>query len=113
MVARRALTLALVLNCAAAAHILAQSSEAHTERPRLRAAQRTSAVIIDGRIAEEAWLSAPAAADFRQQDPREGEPATQLTKVRILYDDEALYIAVSMFDDGDVRSRLSRRAEAA
>ena len=32
--------------------------------------------------------------DFVQNDPREGEPATYDTEVRLLYDDRALYIGV-------------------
>jgi len=38
------------------------------------------------------------ATNFRQQDPHEGEPASQRTEIRLLFDDEALYIGARMFD---------------
>ena len=43
--------------------------------------------------------SAPLAKDFIQNDPREGEPATFDTEVRLLYDDDALYIGVFAKDE--------------
>jgi hypothetical protein len=48
---------------------------------------------------------------FTQHDPNEGKPATERTEIRILYDDEAIYVAARMFDgqpDRIVR-RLSNR----
>jgi hypothetical protein len=57
-----------------------------------------------------------AAADFRQAQPKIGEPATQRTEVRILFDDDALYVGARMFDDQGatgVRSQLVRRDQDA
>ncbi|MGQ0562207.1 MAG: DUF5916 domain-containing protein, partial [Gemmatimonadota bacterium] len=84
----------------------------HGERPRVRAAARTSAITLDGVFDEPAWSSAPAATGFRQTEPNEGQPATQQTEVRFLYDADALYIAARMHDElgaAGVRTRLSRR----
>jgi hypothetical protein len=61
---------------------------------------------------EAAWLAAAAATDFLQSQPNEGEPATQRTEVRFLYDGEALYVGARMYDDlgaEGVVSRLARR----
>jgi len=82
--------------------------------PALRAvrATRTPAPpVIDGRLNEEAWALAPAAADFTQRDPDEGRPATERTEVRVLYDDTAVYIGTRMFDGEPQRidRRLSPR----
>ena len=44
-----------------------------------------------------------------QIDPDEGKPASQLTEVRVLYDDEALYVGVRLHDTGPVTARLGRR----
>ena len=52
---------------------------------------------IDGRLDEAPWREAPAASEFRQRQPAEGEPASERTEVRFLYDDEALYIGARMF----------------
>ncbi|MEE8349558.1 MAG: DUF5916 domain-containing protein [Acidobacteriota bacterium] len=55
-------------------------------------------IVIDGRFDEEEWSLAQPAADFIQNDPDMGESATERTEVRILYDDENLYIGASCFD---------------
>src|SRR5690606_34008062 len=46
---------------------------------------------------------------FTQIEPHEGQPASQRTEARILYDDEALYIGVRLHDTGEVTGRLGRR----
>ena len=84
----------------------------HSERPRVEAMRRTDVIRIDGELDESLWSGTPAAANFIQYDPNEGEPATQRTEVRFAYDDDALYIAARMFDErgrSGVRTRLSRR----
>ena len=49
---------------------------------------------LTGRLDEPDWARAQPAAGFRQREPREGEPATQPTEVRVLYDASNLYIGV-------------------
>ena len=68
-------------------------STAHLER-RLNAVRATGPVTLDGKLDEAAWSAAPLATNFIQNDPREGEPATYQTEVRVLYDDDALYFGV-------------------
>ena len=90
----------------------AQSPATHTQRPRVQAVARTVPIKLDGDLDESVWSSAPAAANFYQQDPHEGQPASQKTEVRFLYDDDALYIGARMYDDkgrAGVHTRLSRR----
>ena len=53
---------------------------------------------IDGRLDEEVWLRAAVIDEFVQQEPAEGEPATERTVVRLLYDAEALYLGVEAYD---------------
>jgi hypothetical protein len=65
----------------------------------IHAGQLNGRVIrIDGMIDEDAWASADAVSGFVQMKPREGEPATQQTEVRIVYDDDAIYVAARMYD---------------
>src|SRR4029078_12270586 len=45
-----------------------------------------------------AWESAPLINQFIQQEPKIGEPSTERTDVRLLYDSGHLYIAVHAFD---------------
>ncbi|MGH7546482.1 MAG: DUF5916 domain-containing protein, partial [Gemmatimonadota bacterium] len=53
---------------------------------------------MDGLLDEPAWREAPAATGFRQREPAEGAPASERTEVRVLYDDEHLYIGVRALD---------------
>ena len=66
---------------------------------RLQAVRATSAIELDGAIDEAAWRDAPIANHFIQNDPREGEPATEDTEVRVLYDNEAIYFGVFAKDN--------------
>jgi uncharacterized protein DUF5916/cellulose/xylan binding protein with CBM9 domain len=77
----------------------------------IRALRTTQPPIIDGALTDEAWSQAEPASDFTQRDPDEGMPATERTEIRILYDDEALYIGARMFDSQAVliARRLSSR----
>ena len=60
--------------------------------------------MLDGALDEAAWRDAPIATSFIQNDPREGEPATFDTEVRVVYDDDALYFGVFAKDDEPGRS---------
>ena len=66
---------------------------------------------IDGRLDEEVWLQAAVIDEFIQQEPAEGEPATEQTVVRLLYDSEALYLGVEAYDsepDGVIATEMRR-----
>src|SRR4029453_12494734 len=54
--------------------------------------------VIDGRLNDEVWTQAQVLSEFTQQDPDEGQPATERTEIRILYDDNALYFGARLFD---------------
>ena len=56
-------------------------------------------ITLDGVLDEPSRSLAPTANGFIQNDPREGEPATFDTEVRVLYDDDALYFGVFAKDD--------------
>lgn len=61
--------------------------------------ERTSGnIIIDAVLDETDWAEAPVATGFIQNNPREGEPATEPTEVRILYDDDYFYFGVVAHD---------------
>ena len=51
-------------------------------------------------------------SDFTQIDPDEGQPATERTEVRVLYDDRALYVGVRLFDRDAGTDRPSSRRRA-
>ena len=53
---------------------------------------------LDGVLDEEMWLAAAVIDQFVQQEPAEGDPATERTIVRLMYDERALYIGVEAYD---------------
>ena len=66
---------------------------------------------IDGRLTEPVWRSAPAVGGFTQRDPDEGKPASEVTEVRIAFDDDALYVGARMFSRSpkDIVAIVTRR----
>ncbi len=55
-------------------------------------------IVVDGNLDEPEWNLAQVATHFIQQEPQMGEPSTERTEVRLLYDDENLYVGVYCFD---------------
>ncbi|HEY2974399.1 MAG TPA: DUF5916 domain-containing protein [Pyrinomonadaceae bacterium] len=76
----------------------AQVSQQNTEARRIPAVRVTDALKIDGLLDESAWSLAQPATDFLQEQPHEGEPASEKTEVRVLFDDKNLYIGIHAFD---------------
>lgn len=66
---------------------------------------------IDGRLDEPAWRAAPVAADFVQQRPDPGAPATERTEARVLYDGDAIYIGMWLYTDdpSGIATAVARR----
>lgn len=70
-------------------------------------------VRLDGFLDDEAWALAEPITDFRQQEPVEGGEPSERTEIRILYDDQALYIGAMLYDsnpDGILAYQLQRDA---
>jgi len=55
-------------------------------------------LVIDGRVDDAVWSGASPFSTFIQQEPDDGEPASERTEVRFLLDRQNLYIAVVCFD---------------
>ena len=67
-------------------------------RPTASAARATGPIEIDGILDDATWAAAPVIDEFWQQKPDAGMPATERTEVRILFDDEHLYIGAELMD---------------
>jgi hypothetical protein len=94
---------AMLLLLAAAATSLAQSLPARAVTAvRLQGDER---LVVDGRLSEEVWRRAEPAADFRQEDPLNGEPATEPTEVRVVYDDRRVVFGIRCVDSEPGRLR--------
>ncbi|MBW3470273.1 carbohydrate binding family 9 domain-containing protein [Arthrospiribacter ruber] len=61
---------------------------------------------IDGDLDEEDWINASIIKGFTQREPNQSEPASFDTEVKILYDDQFLYIGATCFDDLSNKSNL-------
>jgi uncharacterized protein DUF5916/cellulose/xylan binding protein with CBM9 domain len=113
-VARRtvAVTCALLTLVANAAFPATQATQA---TPPTALATRTTAVIrVDGRLDEDAWQQAKPIGKLIQREPLAGAEASETTDVRILYNDQALYIAILCHDrspGGIVSTQLARDAD--
>lgn len=77
----------------------------------LRALRAYDPIQVDGRLFEPAWLAAPFAGGFLQRDPEQGQPASEPTELRLLFDDHSLYVGVRLRDGSPeaVSRQLSRR----
>lgn len=90
--------IALLLVCCSAFNILGQK--------KLAAKRLEGKITIDGKITEPVWFQTEIATDFIQLKPVPGNPSTKETKVRVLYDEDALYISAYCFDSMDSVSRV-------
>ncbi|HSH74917.1 MAG TPA: DUF5916 domain-containing protein [Longimicrobiales bacterium] len=63
-----------------------------------RAAVVEQPPIIDGRLDDRAWSAAEALSGFVQREPMEGEPVSERTEVRIVYDEAAVYVGAWLYD---------------
>ncbi len=84
------------------------SLNAFGQKKTLRAKSIGENITIDGEIDEEAWKTAPIASDFIMFEPDNGKPInnSKRTEVKLLYDNNAIYIAALLYDDEP--SKISR-----
>ena len=108
---RTALILSLVL---APSIVIAQNPRPAADslsRKVAQAVRRNGPIIVDGKLDDAAWTSATPATGFTQSYPNPGAAPLDPTEVRILYDDQALYVAVRMRDSrpDSIAAQLARR----
>lgn len=76
----------------------AQLPRESTGPRRIKAVRVTDEIKVDGLLNEPAWSLAQPATDLRQERPAEGEPASERTEVRVLFDDKNIYFGIRAFD---------------
>ena len=74
----------------------------------LRVAPSSDKIHLDGRLDEPDWTRADSLSDFRQREPKVGEPATERTVVKVVRDATALYIGVRAYDSESRRIRATQ-----
>src|SRR5262245_9004560 len=75
----------------------AQSRPNRADGPTINAV-RVSALTVDGRLDEGVYTEHAPTTGFIQQEPHEGQPATERTEVWVFYDDHSIYFAARMWD---------------
>jgi len=69
----------------------------------LRATRLPAALVLDGALDEAVYRDVTPIDHFIQQEPVEGQPATERTLVWLFYDDERFYVSVRCFDSAPDR----------
>ncbi len=71
------------------------------QKKTLQSIRTTEKITIDGLLDEAIWKIAPIATDFVMINPGNGTPIPnrQKTDVKIVYDNEAVYVAATLYDD--------------
>ncbi|MFP5379408.1 MAG: hypothetical protein ACLGHP_06610, partial [Vicinamibacteria bacterium] len=72
-------------------------------RVTLRATRLDQPLAIDGVLDELAYRTVRPITHFVQQEPSEGQPATERTEAWIFYDDRQFYVAVRAYDSDPSR----------
>lgn len=91
--------LALVFTVDAAAQPAAPATAPIGTTLSTTATRATEAPVIDGDIASDpAWQAATPITSFWQEQPDEGQPASEKTEVRVIFTADTLYVGVQLFD---------------
>ncbi len=97
----------VVLVCDVAANAQ-QPEPARTQAGAIRVPD--GAVVVDGRLDEPIWRTAPFISDFVQKEPDEGAAPSDRIQVFFAYDDTALYVGARMSSErAPIQSPLGRR----
>ena len=73
----------------------------YSQKKTLQAKSIIENITIDGKINEKVWETAPIATDFIMYQPDNGKPISEnkKTEVKVLYDNNAVYISAVLYDD--------------
>jgi len=83
------------------------------DTPVATARRTTGTIHVDGRLDEPDWDTAPIIGPLTQREPLEGREATERTDIRILFDEQRLYIGIECHEShphGLVSTQLARDA---
>ena len=65
---------------------------------RLPASRCLEKINIDAKLDEPAWQLAEETGDFTIYEPTPGESSSQISRIKVLYDDKAIYIGAQLYD---------------
>jgi hypothetical protein len=65
---------------------------------------------IDGDMSDVCWQNAPIATDFITNSPVFGQPGSEKSEIRLVYDDQAIYVFAHLYQVNEkIRTDLSKR----
>ncbi|WP_139177322.1 DUF5916 domain-containing protein [Roseivirga pacifica] len=87
-----------------------QTALAQYEQKSFDAVRTDESIKIDGVIDEDIWCTVPVQTNFTQLRPNPGEAGAKRTEVRMVYDDDAIYISAVLYDKKeDIFNLLTNR----
>lgn len=96
--------------------LMAHFGFSQSAKKKLQTQFTSEKIVIDGKFDEACWQKADIAKDFVMWMPDNGtpEPNTQKTEVKIVYDNNAVYIAATMYDNEPekIQRELSQRDDS-
>ena len=80
--------------------LVPHGADAQTERelPRMSAHRTSEEINVDGVLDEPVWQSVEPIRELYQIQPDQGDPATEASEIRILYDDQKMYFGFIFYD---------------
>jgi uncharacterized protein DUF5916/cellulose/xylan binding protein with CBM9 domain len=105
---------ALSTGTSAQTHQHAAPGEGPRDRFSIQAVRVDQRPTIDGVLDDQAWQRAAVIGEFVQQEPTEGEAASERTEIRVMYDATSVLIAVHAFDalpSGIVATEMRRDSD--
>lgn len=82
----------------------------HAQTKTLQAIKINQPPKLDASLQDEAWQNAPVATDFIKNFPDFGKTSSRNTIVKVVYDDEAVYIGAYLYDSVEnIRKQLTSR----
>ncbi len=88
---------------------LSQAQDTSFVQRTISIVETTNPIDVDGELNEDSWSQADNQSDFWESSPEDGRRAGLKTEVKVLYNDEGLYVGATLYDDnGQVISSLKR-----
>ena len=94
--------------------LLSTASGQNPEKRNYKATRISEVPVINGILDDATWQSGTWSDDFIQNEPYNGQKATQRTEFKILFDEDNLYVAVKAYDTSpdSIINRMTRRDHA-
>jgi hypothetical protein len=97
------------------ASVLLFSFFAYSQKKVLQTKFISESITIDGKLDEKTWESASEASNFIMFEPDNGKPIpdTKKTEVKVVYDNDAIYIAAVLYDNepSKILKEITKRDE--